>query len=254
MTSPLLAYDALAGSAAAEETSFLENCIGVLVLIVVAAFFLRGHFRERSAISDAKARAESLSHSERDTVERQVIDIVFRGHDHSLSIREIASGMNEHERYAICIVKPLIKWGQLKIASEGEIPSSDLNSFTVVAVTAEGDKRLRERDPVVTYNEYLSVGDNSNVVSKSIIVNSNVGQYRSRYGTDTVEALRELEQIVRASNNDEAVEVLDGFLAEARADNPSRTRMKVLFSSLQGMVPTLSGAADLATRIASIFS
>ncbi|GAB2965751.1 hypothetical protein GCM10027280_63100 [Micromonospora polyrhachis] len=255
MTPSLLVYDILAGSAETEEPSFLDNVLGVLALLAIAAFFVRGYYRERIAISDAETRAKSLSHSERDAIERQVLDVIYKGRDHALSIREIASEISEHERYVIRIVRPLVKWGQLEVTSaHDESLPTDFNSFSKVAVTAEGDKRLRERDPVVTYNEYFSVGDNSNVVNKSVIVNSNVGTYRSRYGTDTVEALRELEHIVRGSNNDEAVEVLDGFLAEARTEEPSRARMKALFSSLQQMVPAVSGAADLASRIAAMFS
>lgn len=134
-------------------------------------------------------------------------------------------------------------------------PEVNFNEYSRIALTSNGDRRLREKDPIVQhYGDYFHVGDNSTGISKSVIVNSNIAAYQQRYDPATVVALQEMESLVRENGDPDAIEAMDGFLAEARSDNPSRTRMRLLFNGVKQAIPVVAGTADAIAKVAQIFS
>ncbi|MFG3697159.1 hypothetical protein ACGF5C_04450 [Micromonospora sp. NPDC047620] len=258
MIDQLSTLAAIAESSPTKQPSALENAIAVLFLLAFGGFMLRRWAINNGQASEALARAKNLDHNERDKIEREILDAAYRAKNQSMRINELAISIGEHQRLVLHLVRPMVKWGLLEALPLADgTPDVDLNEYSKVAISAAGDKRLRERDPVVkkTYHgDYFHVGDNSTGVNKSRVVNSHIGTYQERYDGETVAALKELERVVRESGNDDAIETLDGFLSEARSDKPSRARMRLLFSGVQQLVPTISGMTDLVAKVTAIFS
>ena len=146
--------------------------------------------------------------------------------------------------------------GPARVDASLKILGGDTNHVLRCSLTGYGLIIDNEGNPtsVVNYHgDYISVGDNSVVANRSIVLNS-YNKLESRYGTEAVQALGELERIVRAHGDSEAVEILDGFIAEASSESPSRGRLRTLFNGLKEAVPTLQGMAELVDKVSGTFT
>lgn len=241
---------------ATDEPSVFEQILLVIAAAIGGIWLLKRKLAEWGKKSAAIDKARSLTHIERDMVERQILEHLYSAPDHSLQVRELPGIIGEHYAFVNHVLGSLIKWGSVEVMAQADgSPDADFNEYSRVSLTSDGDRRLREKDPTVHYHgEYFHVGDNSTGINKSSIIGSNIAAFQQRYDPETVAALQKIESLVEESGDQDAVDALEGFLAEAHSENPNKSRMRLLFNGVKEAVPLVAGTAEAVAKVSQIFS
>jgi len=227
------------------------------------------HQRDKEKDAEAKRRFDALSDEELHGKERRILSSLKREPRY---ISELASVVEESPRTTLIIVRLLYEAKEVDVVDvdakeksstaqpngvEQSTPTPpSLTTASRVKVTNQGLMHLRERAPevrVMSSNGDVNIATHGGTVnSKSIVINSQ-NKFNEKYSSETVEALARLEKIVRSQGGAEDVDILEGFLNEAKSDNPNRSVLKSLFGALQQSVPTLASAADLAVKLHTLW-
>lgn len=101
---------AAASQAEAGEPSLFEQILLVLGLGIAGIYALKRAAANWLRKSAALERAQRLSHTERDAVEREILDHLHSAPGQTLQVRAIAGILGEHEAYIDFVLQPLIKW------------------------------------------------------------------------------------------------------------------------------------------------
>ncbi|MGX6606228.1 hypothetical protein ACWKSP_29505 [Micromonosporaceae bacterium Da 78-11] len=239
-----------------DEPTVFENVLLTVAAVIGGIWFLKRKFADWERKSAAVGKARGLTHMERDAVERQILELLHLAPDHTLQVRELSDMLGEHSAFVDCVLGPLIKWGSVEIVTlPDDLPDANFNEYSRISLTSEGDRRLREKDPAVHYHgEYFHVGDNSTGINRSSIIGSNIAAFQHLYDPETIAALRKIETLVKEGGDPDAIDAVEGFLAEAHSDNPSKSRMRLLFNGVKQAVPLVTGAADAVAKVSQIFS
>jgi hypothetical protein len=241
----------------------------LIILGAIAWFAFWSHRRDKEKDAEASARFEKLSDDEIHDKERKILSSLKREPRY---INELASIVEESARTTLIIVRSLHEAGEVEIveaAPKEEPPTVAQDGLTAATpaapplttgsrlkITSLGLKYLRERPQEVKFmpSGDLNLATNGSTInSRSIVVNSQK-KFCDKYDSDLVQALARFESIVRIHGKADDVEILEGFLNEAKADKPKGQVLKSLFSALQKSVPTLASAADIAVKMHTLWS
>ncbi len=125
--------------------------------------------------------------------------------------------------------------------------------------------QIEDRDSlasVYTINQYggsITMGDKFSNISNSTIVNrslveSSFNKVKSEAGEETAKVLLKVAEIVAASGNMEAGEILDQFNEELAKPVPRKSLLKRSWDNLVQVLPTVTTVAGAAAAIAKIFA
>jgi hypothetical protein len=264
---------ALTGYLAESATATDQDAPPWLLIVggAIAALMYWSHQRDKEKNAVAQARFDAMSDDEIHDKERQILSSLKRG---PCYVNELASAIDESSRTTLIIARLLYEADEVDVVVENapesgplaegdhgaaQIPivSPSLSTASRLRITPQGRMHLRERAPevrVMSPNGDVNIATHGGTVnSKSIVVNSQ-NKFNEKYDAETVEALARIEAIVRSKGGPDDVKVLEGFLNEAKSENPNQPVLKSLFGALQQGVPTLASAADLAIKLQTLWS
>lgn len=105
----------------------------------------------------------------------------------------------------------------------------------------------------------VTLGDRFQNVTGATIVNRSLvdqsfNRVRQTAGADVADALKQAAAIIEASGNRAAAEQFDGFNEELQKPEPRKSILRTLWSGVVSALPSLDTAADLATKIGTLFT
>jgi len=105
----------------------------------------------------------------------------------------------------------------------------------------------------------VNVGDVFSNVSGSTIVNRSTledsfNSVALTHGQDTAKALRDVAQLVEDAHDPNVADLFNAFTEELQRPQPRKSTLKTLWDGLTKALPSLVQAADLAAKVASLFS
>lgn len=234
--------------------------------VAVLAFISNQNSKQKDAA--ARARIRAMTEKEIYAKEREILAALERQQldRRDATVSHLSSEIGEEFRVTRILIERLIDLEQVRILPSEARTSNDQDSKTsptepslrfdsVIQLMLPGATRLRHPPSEVNVGrDYISTGDNSPAIRDSVVVNSFNNTYEQRYGAEILQALKELESIVRSNGKAQDIDLLEGFLDEARADRPNRSILRTAFEALQASLPAVSGVADLAIKLHPLWS
>jgi hypothetical protein len=240
------------GGGLGAPTQYCLTAVAVIVAIVAFASWAS----HSSKLQNAKNRADQMHHLELQKFDMRVLENLYRRAGQAAPVRTISSSLHEDDYDVLVSIRRLKAGGFVGVKDL----SKDVDAATYVPemgdsvkLTEGGSSQFMRPSGDVVHGDMIIGGERSIITNRSIVINS-FTDLSARYDPETVQALAELERVVRTSHNQDGIEQLENFLEEVKSTSPKRSVLRALFNGMMEAVPAITKLATLTETITRLFT